>query len=285
MQSTTNNNNDGRDNEANLGDLLDTVEGFNIFGGHQMDNHVGGHGANDSVMSGGISPLLSPARGDVAAADSSPTALERSREQTFPARSAPPPPPLLAGVSLPPGYSTQLVASLVGQVLQGLSSHNLPAQHAHLVHPNIQHMGAPGNQPTARLAQQSQPVPPPADHQARCSFASKPSPEDLLERDSNQRDESRRLLNELPDFVDARIPHVEQRIKGGTGGLKSPKVYENDLNIFMSEIVKEEDLFQEKRSLINEVGRKYSVPPDIFPQNFKETQSSTVTVQKIRCLF
>ena len=39
----------------------------------------------------------------------------------------------------------------------------------------------------------------------------------------------------------------------------------------MSEIVKEEDLFQEKHSRIDEAERKYSVPPDFFPQNFKET--------------
>ena len=161
------------------------------------------------------------------------------------------------------------MASIVG-VLQGLSSHNLPAQHAHHGHQNIQHMGAACNQPSARHAQQSRSVPPPADHQPRCSFASKPSQEYLIERDSIQRDESRRLLSEQTDCVDVQMPNVEQRIRGGTGGLKSPEDYENDLDGFMSEIVKEEDLFQKERSRIEEPGRKYSVPPDFLPQNFKE---------------
>ena len=70
--------------------------------------------------------------------------------------------------------------------------------------------------------------------------------------------------------MDLRIPHVEQRLRDGMGELKSVEDDGNDLEIFMAEIVKEEEHFQEKRSLI-EVGRKYSVPPDIFPQNFKET--------------
>ena len=58
MQSTTQNNNEGgRDNETNQGtnqgDLLEIGgQGFNIFGGNESDNHVGGDGGNASVMTG-----------------------------------------------------------------------------------------------------------------------------------------------------------------------------------------------------------------------------------------
>ena len=139
---------------------MNTREHFDLFQGNVLDNQaVGRDGANASLMSG-LSPL-SPAG---LAADLSP--LERPRDQTFPASSAPPPLPLQAGVALPPGYSTQLVASIVG-VLQGLSSHNLPAQHAHHGHQNIQHMGAACNHPSARHTQHSRPVHPPANHQPR----------------------------------------------------------------------------------------------------------------------
>ena len=67
------------------------------------------------------------------------------------------------------------------------------------------------------------------------------------------------------------------------GKLKSPEEDGNDLDIFMAEIVKEEDLFQEKLSCIDEVGRKYSVPPTSFLK-ISRRQSLTVTVQKIKCL-
>ena len=73
--------------------------------------------------------------------------------------------------------------------------------------------GAACNQLSAPHAQQSQPVHPPADHKSRRAFASKPSSEDLFKRDSIQRNESRRLLSGLTDFVDVRIPHVEKEFK------------------------------------------------------------------------
>ena len=84
MQSTTQNNNEGRDNETNQGtnqgDLLEIGgQGFNIFGGNESDNMTG------------LSPL-SP--GGLAAADSSPSHLQRPSDQTFLASSEPPPPPL-----------------------------------------------------------------------------------------------------------------------------------------------------------------------------------------------
>ena len=135
------------------------------------------------------------------------------------------------------GYSTDFVASLIGKVLHGLSSHNMPAQHAHHSHQNVQHMGAAYNQLSPPHAQQSQPVHPPADHKSRRAFASKPSPEDLFERDSIQRNESRQLLSGLSDFVDLQIPLVEKRLQDGRGELKSSEDDGNDLNIFMAEIV------------------------------------------------
>ena len=85
MQSTTKNNNEGRDNETNQGDLLEIGEQFNIFGGNESDNHVGGDGGNASVMTG--FSQLSP--GGLAAADSSPSHLQRPSDQTFLAGSCP----------------------------------------------------------------------------------------------------------------------------------------------------------------------------------------------------
>ena len=76
--------------------------------------------------------------------------------------------------------------------------------------------------------------------------------------------------------MDLRIPHVEQRLRDGMGELKLPEDNGNDLDIFMAEIVKEEERFQEKRSLI-EVGRKYSVPPT-SSLKISRIQSLTVIV-------
>ena len=82
--------------------------------------------------------------------------------------------------------------------------------------------------------------------------------------------------------MDLQIPLVEQRLRDSMDELKLPEDDGNDLDIFMTEIVKDEERFQEKRSLI-EVGRKYSVPPTSFLK-ISRRQSLTVTVQKIKCL-
>ena len=50
--------------------------------------------------------------------------------------------------------------------------------------------------------------------------------------------------------MDLQIPLVEQRLQDGMDELKLPEDDGNDLDIFMAEIIKEEERFKEKRSLI-----------------------------------